>query len=116
MRSLNRATIALSPNLRVKQQINGAHNKIYEFMAAGLPQVASDLPHQLEVIGGSDAGILARPEDAGSFADAIARIVDDPQLGLRLGRNGQRAFRERYSWESQMPKLLGMYAEILADR
>jgi glycosyltransferase involved in cell wall biosynthesis len=116
MRSLNRATIALSPNLRVKQQINGAHNKIYEFMAAGLPQVASDLPRQVESIAGSDAGIMARPEDVGSFADAIVRIVDDPQLGLRMGMNGQRAFRERYSWESQMPKLLGMYEDILAGR
>ena len=78
--------------------------------------MASDLPHQLEVIGGSDAGILARPEDVGTFADAIVRIVDDPQLGLRMGGNGQRAFRERYSWESQMPKLLGMYDQILAAR
>jgi glycosyltransferase involved in cell wall biosynthesis len=116
MRSLNRATIALSPNLRVKQQINGAHNKIYEFMAAALPQVASDLPHQVDVIGGSEAGILAKPEDPDTFAAAIVRLVDDRLLGLRLGKNGQRAFQERYSWESQMPKLLGYYETILTGR
>ena len=116
MSVLNRATVAISPNLRVKQQIRGAHNKIYEFMAGGLPQVLSDLPKQVEVVGGSDAGIMARPEDPDSFVSAIVSLVDDPALGHRLGMNGQRAFRERYSWESQMPALIGMYEDIIAGR
>jgi glycosyltransferase involved in cell wall biosynthesis len=116
MSVLNRATIAISPNLRVKQQIRGAHNKIYEFMAAALPIVLSDLPRQVEVVGGSDCGLLARPEDPESFVDAIVRLVDDPSYARDLGANGQRAFRERYSWESQMPRLLDLYDRILAGR
>jgi glycosyltransferase involved in cell wall biosynthesis len=116
MAVLNKATIAISPNLRVKQQIRGAHNKTYEFMAAGLPIIASDLPRQVEVVGGSDCGILARPEDPESFVRAIVELVDDPSRGKLLGMNGQRAFRERYSWESQIPTLLELYDRIIAGR
>ena len=115
MSVLNRATIAISPNLRVKQQIRGAHNKTYEFMAAGLPIVISDLPKQVEAVGGSDCGILAQPEDPDSFVRAIVHLVDNPAEGHRLGRNGARAFRESYSWESQMPRLLQFYDLILGD-
>ena len=113
MSVLNRATIAISPNLRVKQQINGAHNKIYEFMAAGLPIVASDLPHQTTVIGGSDCGILAQPEDPDTFVNALIRLVDDQSYAKELGEKGRRAFFEKYSWESQMTLLLQFYKKIL---
>jgi glycosyltransferase involved in cell wall biosynthesis len=116
MSVLNRATIAISPNLRVKQQIRGAHNKIYEFMAAALPQVISDLPRQVEVVGGSDSGVLAQPEDPDSFVRAILRLVDDPEDARRMGLNGRKAFLEKYSWESQMPRLLDLYDRILHGR
>jgi glycosyltransferase involved in cell wall biosynthesis len=116
MSVLNKATIAISPNLRVKQQIRGAHNKIYEFMAAGLPIILSDLPRQVEVVGGSDCGILAQPEDTDSFVRAIVELVDNPIRGKQLGMHGQRAFRERYSWESQMPTLLELYERIISGQ
>lgn len=113
---LNQATIALAPNLRVKQQIRGAHNKTYEFMAAALPIVLSDLPRQVESVGGSGCGILAQPEDPQTFVDAIVRLVDDPEAARQMGLRGQAAFRERYSWESQMPRLLELYEAALGGR
>lgn len=116
MQVLNRATIAIAPNLRVKQQIRGAHNKTYEFMAAALPIVISDLPRQAEAVGGSGCGILAQPEDPQTFADAVVRLVDDPEAARQMGRRGQEAFRSRYSWESQMPRLVALYDAALGKR
>jgi glycosyltransferase involved in cell wall biosynthesis len=112
--SLNRATIAISPNLRVTQQVKGAHNKIYEFMAAGLPVVASDLPDQVEVISDSQCGLVARPEEPDSFVDAIVALIRDRHRAQKMGQNGQQAFRERYCWESQMPALQRFYEAILS--
>lgn len=114
MSTLNRATVAVSPSLRVPQQIKGFHTKLYEYMAAGLPVVASDLPHESELIGKNNCGILARPEEPESFANAIVQLVRDREYACQLGQNGQTAFKTYYSWESELPKLLTFYDRVLA--
>lgn len=109
MSVLNEGTIAMSPNLRVPTQEKGIHTKLFEYMAAGLPIIASDLPSQVEFIGRAGAGLLARPEDPATFVDALAQLVSDRGRAQQLGVNGQRAFLERYCWETQMPSLLAFY-------
>ncbi len=111
---LNRATVAVSPSLRVPQQIKGFHTKLYEYMAAGLPFVASDLPHESELITRNHCGFLARPEEPESFANAILRLVGDREHAFQLGMNAQRAFTNYYSWESELAELLNFYDRILA--
>jgi glycosyltransferase involved in cell wall biosynthesis len=116
MQVLNRATVAVSPSLRVPQQIKGFHTKLYEYLAASLPIVASDLPHEIGLISANNCGILAKPEEPESFASAIIRLARDRDYAFQLGQNGQRAFRERYAWEGELPKLLDFYDRILAQR
>lgn len=115
MTVLNRGTIGISPNLRTPNQEKALPTKLFEYMAAGLPIVTSDLPHQTRIIGQSRAGLLARPEDPASFAAAIRQLVEDPALARQLGSNGQRAFRDQFSWESQMPALIDFYDHVLAS-
>ncbi len=110
---LNQGTIAINPNMRIPQQINGIHTKIFEFMAAGLPIVTSDLPHQQMVLEDAGCGVLAQPEDPDSFVRAILYLCENKEVAYRLGLNGQRAFRERYCWESQIDGLLGFYQQVL---
>jgi glycosyltransferase involved in cell wall biosynthesis len=112
MSLLNEATIAISPNLRVPTQEKGIHTKLFEYMAAGLPIVASDLPNQIEYVGGANAGLLARPEEPETFVEALAELVSDRPHAHKLGLNGQRAFLERYCWETQMPSLIAFYNAI----
>jgi glycosyltransferase involved in cell wall biosynthesis len=112
MSVLNEGTVAMSPNLRVPTQEKGIHTKLFEYMAAGLPIIASDLPSQVELIGGAGAGLLARPEEPETFVDALAQLVSDRVRAQQLGVNGQRAFLERYCWETQMPSLLAFYDSI----
>jgi glycosyltransferase involved in cell wall biosynthesis len=113
MDNLNRATIAINPNLRVDQQIKGIHTKLFEFMAAALPVVTSDLPHQVEVIEDTGAGFTAKPEDPDSFVDHLVYLAQHRDLAQKIGKKGQDAFLDRYSWESQIPQLIGFYDEIV---
>lgn len=114
MSVLNRATIGISPNLRVPQQIMGIHTKIFEYMAAALPVVVSDLPHQVGVVAATGGGILAQPEDINSFVDAIASLVADRSRAVQLGKKGQQGFKDSYCYESQASALLAFYDQILA--
>jgi glycosyltransferase involved in cell wall biosynthesis len=113
---LNQAMVAISPNLRVPQQIKGIHTKIFEYMAAGLPIVISDLPHQVEVVAGNRAGLMARPEDVDTFVDAVLRLTGDPDLALEMGRAGQQAYIRQYSYESQLSDILRFYVALLPPK
>jgi glycosyltransferase involved in cell wall biosynthesis len=109
---LAQASVAISPNLRVPQQINGVHTKLFEYMAVGLPIVASDLPHQVALIADANCGMLAKPEFVEDFASAIVSLLDDPNRAKALGESGRKAFFEKYSYEAQMPSLIRFYESI----
>jgi len=113
MTYLNRATIGVSADLRVTRRIKAVPTKLFEYMAAGLPIVASDLPAQIDLVMGNNAGILARPEEPETFVQAILQLIDNRELASKLGSNGQRAFARLYSWEAQIQTLEAYYRSIM---
>jgi glycosyltransferase involved in cell wall biosynthesis len=84
--------------------------KVLEYMAAGLPVVAFDLPETRAVAQG--AGILVGPGDVAGLARAVADLLDDPAERARLGAEGQRRVRERLSWERQREAYLDVIARL----
>lgn len=110
---LNQATIAIAPNLRIRKQEIAIPTKLFEYMAASLPIVSSDLPYQKELITRHKIGLLAQPEDPDSFVEAIDKLYKDKHLAAKLGRNGRIAFEENYTWESRLPFLIDFYEKIL---
>jgi glycosyltransferase involved in cell wall biosynthesis len=116
MNHLNRCTIAVLCNLRVPQQINGVHTKLFEYMAAGLPIVTSDLPHQVSTISSANNGLLAQPDNPDSFVEAICQLAANRDYARQLGLNGQRYFVDHYSWESQAEKIKQFYCSVIEHR
>jgi len=110
---LNCGTIAVAPNLRVPKQVRALPTKLFEYMAAGLPIVTSDLPQAAAIVSGSNSGLLAQPEDPDSFVSAICELAADRDYARELGQNGQRAFVNRYSWESQTDIIQRFYERVL---
>lgn len=113
---LNVATIGVSAELRVPQRIRALPTKLFEFMAAGLPVVASDLPNHTWVAEQSGGVLLCQPEDPDSYVRAIESLVADREKAWRIGRSGQTAFRERFCWEQQGPELEAFYSEVVRSR
>jgi glycosyltransferase involved in cell wall biosynthesis len=85
--------------------------KMFEYMSAGIPVIASDFPLWREIVAGNDCGILVDPLDPAAIAAAIDRLVGDRALAQRLGANGRRAVLERYNWAIEEQKLFEFYAE-----
>ncbi|MCP1356999.1 glycosyltransferase family 4 protein [Aneurinibacillus migulanus] len=83
--------------------------KMFEYMAAGIPVIASDFPLWREIVEGNECGICVDPLDDKQIAEAIQYLVDHPEEAKRMGDNGRRAIEEKYSWEMEAKKLVAMY-------
>lgn len=93
--------------------VNAGPTKLFEYMACGLPVVASDFPMWREVIAGNDCGLLVDPTKPDSIAGALTRLADDPAGRRRMGENGRRAVHRVYNWEAEADRLLEAYARLL---
>ena len=98
-----------TPNL-----MNAWPNKLFEYMAAGLPVVASDFPVWTEIIGPAQCGLTVDPRNPHEIANAISRLIDDARGRQLMGENGYRAHRTSYNWESEGKRLLKTYERLLA--
>lgn len=79
-------------------------NKLFEYLAAGVPVVASDFPELRRVIEGEGVGVTCDPEDPADIARAVRSVVDDPVRHARFRAGALRA-GERFNWERERPKL-----------
>jgi len=90
--------------------------KLYEYMAAGLPVVASRIGQVAEAICHGEDGLLCAPGDAEGIAQALGRLAAAPALRERLGaRARQRVLAER-TWSAVAERILLLAAECLSER
>lgn len=86
--------------------------KMFEYMAAGLPVIASDFPLFQEIVENSDCGMCVDPLDPAAVATAIDHMMADPAEASRMGASGRKAVVERYNWAVEERTLLEFYATI----
>ncbi len=86
--------------------------KLFEFMAAGLPVVASDFPLWKEFIEGNDCGICVNPSDFIGVGKACSKLLDNPEEAQRMGLNGYKAVTEKYNWKTEERNLITLYSTL----
>jgi glycosyltransferase involved in cell wall biosynthesis len=89
--------------------------KLFEYMAAGRPIIASDLPAIREVIEPEVHGLLVPPGDPEALASAISRMLDDSQLRDRLAR-AARTRVDDYTWDRRGERLEALLADVIDTR
>ncbi|WP_022701165.1 glycosyltransferase family 4 protein [Oceanicaulis alexandrii] len=89
--------------------------KLFEYMAAGLPVIASDFPLWREIVEGAGCGLLVDPQDPQAIAGAMQWVIDNPEEAAAMGRRGRAAVEDRYNWEAESEKLLNLYRSLMAD-
>lgn len=86
--------------------------KMFEYMSAGLPIVASDFPLWREIVESAGCGLLVDPLKPEEIAEAVVWLLRNPSQAAQMGRNGQRAVMEKYNWERESERLIATYAEL----
>jgi glycosyltransferase involved in cell wall biosynthesis len=110
---LRRAGVGVLPLRRSPNHAISWPVKLFEYMAAGLPVVATDVAPWNEIIARHRCGVCVPSEDPRALAAAIAQVLADPAEAREMGERGRAAAVEHYSWESQEATLLGLYEELL---
>lgn len=85
--------------------------KLIQYMASGLPVVASPVGVNVDIVRQGDNGYLASDDDA--WEDAMHRLVNDAALRQRMGRAGREQVEREYSLEAQAPRLAAVLHSVL---
>jgi glycosyltransferase involved in cell wall biosynthesis len=87
-------------------------NKLFDFIQARLPMVASDLPFLRKVIAGEGLGLVAHLDSPQSYAEAINKVLGEPDKAATIRANLRRA-APHYTWAAQAAKLVEGYGGLV---
>lgn len=99
--------------LPLPNHIDAQPNKMFEYMSAGVPVIASNFPLWREIIEGNDCGLCVDPLNPYAIAEAIDFLVSNSDRAQQMGQNGLRAVNERYNWSLEEKKLIELYTKLL---
>jgi glycosyltransferase involved in cell wall biosynthesis len=86
-------------------------NKLFEYVMAGIPVIASDFPEIRRIVNEHGIGLLVDPASIADLARALRKLRDDANLRCRLTAAASASARA-LSWGSQAPALLSLYATL----
>ena len=86
---------------------------VIEAMAMELPVVTPEAGGPSEIVVHQKTGLMVRPGDVDTLADAIARLLDEPQQRRTMGLSGRRRAEENYSRKTHTENVLSCYEELL---
>jgi glycosyltransferase involved in cell wall biosynthesis len=88
--------------------------KFFEYMAVGLPIIASNFPAWRRLIQNEGVGLCVDPESPHSAAEAIEWLRRNPAEAARMGDRGRELVRTEYNWDREGKKLVGFYRSLTA--
>jgi glycosyltransferase involved in cell wall biosynthesis len=109
---LNKSQVGLVTYLPEPNHIEAQPNKMFEYMAAALPLIASDFPLWREIVEGNNCGICVNPNDPEDISRAIDYLLINRDIAEILGENGLKAVSEKFNWDSEKKKLLTLYSSL----
>ena len=92
--------------------VNSLPVKMFEYMAAKLPVIASDFKLWKSIIEDNNCGICVNPFDINQIANAISTIVGNKELRLTMAENAYELVKTKYNWSIEEEKLIKLYNKI----
>lgn len=86
-----------------------------EAMACGTPVVGSDVGGLQYTVLPEQTGLLCPPKNEAAFAEAIDRILENPEWGRQLGEAGRKRVESKFSWDGVAAQLSNLYSQLLDE-
>jgi len=109
---LSKSMVGLCVLHPIPNYIDSLPTKLFEYMAAGLPVIASDFPAWRKIVDKVKCGLLVDPLNPKEIADAINYLINYPEKAEIMGNHGREAVNNIYNWEKEEKALLQLYNEL----
>ena len=86
--------------------------KMFEYMAAGIPVIASNFPYWKEIVEKNNCGVCVDPLNPEEISQAITYLLEHPEVSKQMGENGLRVVNEKYNWDAEKAKLIAFYSAL----
>lgn len=90
----------------------GSGNKLFHYLMAGIPVVASDHPEKRRIIEAYQVGATCDETDPQTVAETINQVLNDEDAYRQMCRNAKQAAREALNWQTEEKKLLALYRRL----
>lgn len=88
--------------------------KMFEYMSAGTPVLASNFPLWKGIIEDAKCGACVDPMDPSAISQGIKIVLSDKTKAAEMGAKGKKAFQEKYNWSIEEQKLFAFYRKLLS--
>jgi glycosyltransferase involved in cell wall biosynthesis len=87
--------------------------KLIQYMACGIPVVASPVGANSDIVQDGIHGFLATTSD--EWVEALHRLMIDPELRQKLGKAGRQQIEKKYSLQTVLPRMISLYRELVSE-
>ncbi len=92
----------------------GLPTVVCEAMNVGLPVVATAVDGTPEIVRDGDTGLLVAPRDPVDLANAVARVIENPEFAAAMSVRALEVGRAEYTWAANAARMSAIYAELVA--
>jgi glycosyltransferase involved in cell wall biosynthesis len=96
--------------------LEGLAGSVREALALAKPVVATNVGGNPEIVLDGDTGLLVEPRAPAELAAAVGTLLDDRELGARLGARGRELVLERHTRAARAERVEAVYLDALAGR
>ncbi len=110
---LNASKLGLVILLPSQNYLDSLPTKLFEYMYAGIPVIASNFPLWRQFVEDSGAGLMVDPTNSSEIAQAMAWLLDHPDEARQMGERGRNAVIAKFRWSEEARTLSDMYRGLL---
>lgn len=112
---LNKSKVGLVTLHPQENYLDSLPIKMFEYMYAGIPVIASNFPLWEQIVSENQCGICVDPFDINAISNAINLLLNDDEKAKKMGENGRKAVLEKFNWENEEKKLIDLYLKLIED-